>query len=92
MAAERRFTYAASIAETSSGAVAFLFVVSVPGRTFAVCLLSGQQAPACGENVCAGILHVVGAGIRGDHLLFPGLRLAEARVSLCLQPLALVAS
>lgn len=49
-------------------------------------------SPCMWGDICAGILHVVGAGIRGDHLLFPGLRLAEARVSLCLQLLALVAS
>lgn len=45
----------------------------------------------CGD-VCAGILHVVCALICGDHLLFPGLRITEARVYLCLQLLALVAS
>lgn len=39
VAAERRFTYAASIAETSSGAVAFLFVLfqSLEGRSLCVC-------------------------------------------------------
>lgn len=50
--------------------------------------LSGQPS----RDVCAGVPHVVHALICGDHLLFPGLRLTEARVYLCLQLLALVAS
>lgn len=48
--------------------------------------------PCVWGDVCAGVPHVVRALICGDHLLFPGLRLTEARVYLCLQLLALVAS
>lgn len=91
VAVERWFTYAGYIAETLSSAVVFFCLVSVPGRTL-LCVCCQGSKPCMWGDVCAGIPHVVPACICGDHSLFPGLCLTEARVSLCLQLPALVAS
>lgn len=82
---ERWFTFSGYVSETSPG-VSFC-LLPVPGRTPPCFPLSGQLS-----RVCAGVPRVVRARICGDRLLFPGLCLAEARVYLCLQLLALVAS
>lgn len=50
----------------------FFCLVSFPGRTL-LCVCCQGSKPYMRGDVCAGILHVVGARICGDHLLFPGL-------------------